>query len=75
MKHELCPVCSGYGDNGPHFPCTGCLEGGYYLSPDDNHLSPYPRPGYSGPQSGKTGERSVNAGRLSGPHVPRVKGG
>jgi len=45
---SLCPSCGGFGDNGPHFPCTGCLGGGYYLSPD-GYLSLYPKDGYSGP--------------------------
>jgi hypothetical protein len=45
---DLCPSCGGFGDNGPHFPCTSCLGGGYYLSPD-GYLSLYPKPGYKGP--------------------------
>jgi hypothetical protein len=44
----LCPSCGGYGDNGPYFPCTSCLGGGYYLSPD-GYLSLYPKDGYKGP--------------------------
>jgi DnaJ-class molecular chaperone len=46
---SLCPSCGGYGDNGPHFPCADCLGGGYYLSPNGQYLSLYPKPGYSGP--------------------------
>jgi hypothetical protein len=46
---DLCPSCGGYGDNGPHFPCSSCLGGGYYLSPDGQRLSLYPKDGYKGP--------------------------
>jgi len=46
---SLCPSCGGYGDYGPHFPCSSCLGGGYYLSPDGQSLSLYPKPGYKGP--------------------------
>jgi hypothetical protein len=46
---DLCPSCGGYGDYGPHFPCSSCLGGGYYLSPDGQYLSLYPKPGYKGP--------------------------
>jgi hypothetical protein len=46
---DLCPSCGGFGDNGPHFPCSDCLGGGYYLSPDGQCLSLHPKPGYRGP--------------------------
>jgi DnaJ-class molecular chaperone len=46
---SLCPSCGGFGDYGPHFPCSSCLGGGYYLSPDGQYLSLYPKPGYKGP--------------------------
>jgi len=47
----LCPTCGAPADHGGGFPCSGCLSGGYYLTPQGG-LSLTPGPGYTGPYYG-----------------------
>ncbi len=44
----LCPSCGGPATYGGAFPCSMCLSGGYYLTPQGG-LSLTPGPGYAGP--------------------------
>lgn len=44
----LCPSCGGPATYGGAFPCSMCLSGGYYLTPQGG-LSLTPGPRYTGP--------------------------